>query len=69
MIMVRRDATNKALESLYKQLGAESDLRLEMRHKWQGEVIRLDAEIELLDEILGMIKEVGRELSCPVEEW
>ena len=69
MIMVRRDATNKALESLDKQLGAESDLRLEMRHKRQGEVIRLDAEIELLDEILGMIKEVGRELSCPVEEW
>ncbi len=32
-------------------------------------MIRLDAEIELLDEILGMIKEVGRELSCPVEEW
>lgn len=69
MTMVRRDATNKSLESLYKQLGAESDLRLEMRHKRQGEVIRLDAEIELLDEILGMIKEVGRELSCPVEEW
>lgn len=60
---------DEVLKSLYKQLGAESDLRLEMRHKRQGEVIRLDAEIELLDEILGMIKEVGRELSCPVEEW
>ncbi|WP_276888617.1 hypothetical protein [Faecalibaculum rodentium] len=69
MIMVRRDATNEALKNLYKQLDAESDLRVELYYKRQGEVIRLDAEIELLDEILGMIKEVGRELSCPVEEW
>lgn len=64
-----RDTVNEALEDLYKQVDAESDSRVELRYKRQGDVLQLDVEIELLDEVMGMIKETGRVFGCPVEEW